>query len=525
MTNIDAVDAPSHAREEELDPKIISVDFLDGGDDLEMPVDRRQWVNLPREAKWVDHRHILNEDRLTLKPRVRVTFDQPGSHAFTLKIDPGGSNRAYTAGEKGRNKAYTYSEQEKRYTTDGDGTKVISDDWLLNCCGNNIWRLQAEDDYGNVVESHNLFNWRMLYLVEVPMEKVTVTDDLTRCINEYEKHGILVDRMAGARMKHVPCIDPIADRKMLMDQARPVYQRTRGIEKEPYTLCVTYTDHLAIKGTDRILLLPKVEVGPDAYDSTITMNVLKADNDPGPLWHDMVPGEDWFVSCTFTPDPDDEGRGTYTGVGAGAGAALGVGLTAAFLDPVSVGLAAMGMAALGTGIGLALHPGPKPIPIAKARCKPIAEWYNPNYYTQVEIDVSDLPSGTGTITLTVHVVNFMAGGVAFGDTNLIGIATRANWRQTDAATQNMALIHEIGHKLNMVCDEKPGEPDRVKTQYDHKGHKGSHCHNGLEVMDHYAGVEGGVCVMFGEINGQSGFCDECTPAVQKMDLSAGWPRF
>jgi type VI secretion system secreted protein VgrG len=76
----------------------------------------------------------------------------------------------------------------------------------------------------------------------------------------------------------------------------------------------------------------------------------------------------------------------------------------------------------------------------------------------------------------------------------------------------------------MVTDGSGKLPDRVPTQYDRRGHRGSHCHNGVPLQDSFSGVTTGpICVMFGTILDKLAFCPDCAVAVKKMDLTDGWP--
>ena len=86
------------------------------------------------------------------------------------------------------------------------------------------------------------------------------------------------------------------------------------------------------------------------------------------------------------------------------------------------------------------------------------------------------------------------------------------------------MVHELGHKFGMVTDGTGKKPDKPAKYYTGKGHMGPHCHKGLPVKASYSS-DAGACVMFGATNAPKAFCNHCTPAIRKMDLSTGWSAF
>lgn len=506
MTNIDSADAPAPAKEEKVDPKIIAVDFLDGDNNTELPEDRKQWVNLPRDAKWVDGTNVMTIDRLTEKPRVKIRFDKPGSHPFKVKYDPGGSNLIYTGAEKGRNPLFLYEEAQKNYTTDGDGTKIIPTDWFINCCGMNVWNLEAEDDKGNKVVSHKITGWRMIYLQEVLMTGVPAAANLTTLTSEYAKHGMHIEVLPRVNMTHMPNIGQ-NDSGTFQNNTRTAYAGSQGPNWEPYTVCVGYTDHLAVKDENQVVTMNGVAAGPGS--ATVRVLIKNAAGNDKFLWRGIVPGEDWFVSCVYTPDPPPPPPPPAPPYGGIGGWLLGlVGLNNPPPAPAPV--------------------IPAPVNIAKAQCTPVQiNPAIPDASIAVDIDTTGAAAAAtnGTITLTVNWINRMRAGLSFGGGNLICVCTKAWWQTESTADQNQVMIHEMGHKVYMVCKGQGKEPDKPATQYDGKGHVGSHCHNGLPVQANYGGANGSSCVMFGSTNGVSAFCANCDPAVKKMDISDGWTAF
>lgn len=190
------------------------------------------------------------------------------------------------------------------------------------------------------------------------------------------------------------------------------------------------------------------------------------------LWKDLVPGEGWFVSCIYSPDS-----------------------------------------------------GGADIELDEADCTAVAAGGNASDCTSVSVDVSGLPAGTGTLTLTVHWVDRMRGGMSFSGSPTVLICTRAWWTDISATEQNQTLVHELGHQFGMVPEGAGSSLDRHADQYIDSGHVGSHCHNGVPAAASYSNSAAGAastCVIFGATNGKIAYCGLCTPQVRKLDLSPGW---
>lgn len=459
--------------EEEL-PVIASIAWLDGADDKETAAGD-QWVNLPREAKWVDADHgVANIDRLSLKPRFRVTFSKPGSHAFKVTPAADNDNAAYSNAEKGRNAKFKWMDQAKDYTTDGDGTKIVASDFFTTCAGEDKFKLVAEDKNNSpTVETGWLRTRRLAYLVPIKMTGMAAVADLGTLRGEYAKHGIEIVELPAAEIDRMSNIST-ADENTFKTRCKTAFDGSQGKAKSPYSVAIAFTEHLAVKNPNQDLELAGVAVGPDeaAVEVPVMARGLRAGDRlrARRLWKDLVAGEGWFVSASFVPD--------------GGGA-------------------------------------PRNIP--EASCTALPE--GASSCRQVRVDVTGLPAGAGTIKLKVHVVDRMRGGLSFPGGNLICVCTKAWWQNITEAEQNTTAIHEMGHKVSMVVDGTGKLPDKVETLYTGKGHVGNHCHFDLPVQDTYAGANGNQCVMFGAVSedGPSAFCEKCAPAVRKVDCSDGWP--
>lgn len=523
MTNVDTADAPAPEKEEKPKPKLVAVDFLDGDDNAEMAMDRKQWVNLPRDAKWIDHKWVGNKDRLGTKLRIKVRFDQEGSHAFKLKLKPDSENVVYSGAEKKRNTRYTFEEKEKSYTTDKDGTKIIENDFFIHVAGGSRWQAVAKDDEGNEAESHRLTAFRMIYVVAAKMKDVAAADHLDTLDSEFEKQGIVLNVIDQIEVKQITNDLTQASTREIIKVIEKGYKSSKGPAHEPYTVTMAFMGHAATKSVEVAVRKSGVTVGEEAEPVTFELrNGLFGYNY---LWKDLAPDEeDWFVSCRYFPAPVDPQHGKAAGRGATIGGAVGGALGFAVGSAPGAGIGLGAGAFLGSIVGLAAQKKTKdtgPVDIDKEKCEPGAEvWVRGN--TKVTVDVKELPKGVGTIVLKYNCVHTWAAGLEFGGTNIVAVCTKVVWEDRGSLSQNQTLIHEIGHKVHMVSDGTGKKPDKVKTLYTKKGHVGPHCHAGLEVKDNYLGVSGATCVMFGQDNNHSDFCDNCAPAVKKVDLHKGW---
>mgnify|MGYP000896388958 CR=1 FL=1 len=450
------------------DPRIVSVQWVEGGATI---AGGTQWVNLPRDAKWVDGTRVTTIDRCSNKPWIKVAFDRPGAHHFKIKLVPDASNLVYSGTEKGRNANYTFEESERDYNTNGDGTRVILGDMFITVAGKASWTLKAKDDYGHEVQSGALSTKRLVYYVELPMQGLTsVATSLSTMTSEFANQGLELVSLGRQNMTNMPNVST-TDSATFQNNARTAYQAAGVSAKEPYVIAIAYTGHLAVMDANQVARRASVTVGPTA--APVTIRFLDASSSPVSLWKNIVPGQDWFVSASYQPD--------------GGGAAVN-------------------------------------IPAAKVTAVP-DDAAVPDDCTRASVDVTGLPAGTGTITLTVNWVNRFRAGLSFPGGNLVCICTRAFWRNETNDSQNQVMVHEIGHHIGMVPDGNGTNTDQTATQYINSGHRGSHCHNGVPTAANYGGAAGSTCVMFGETNGLSAFCANCTPGACKNDLTTGWTAF
>jgi hypothetical protein len=450
---------------------ITHVEWLDGAGDAVLGGEGTQFVNLPVADKWVGGQLASNARRLGRSPGFKVTFDQPGAHAFRVKLAPGGSNAAYTGTETPRNAQFVTDTAWMSGTTEADGTQVVATGPSLCVAGNDTYMLEAHDDNATTVSSGTIRTLRAVHLVQVKMDGLaSIAPSIAGAIGEYAGHFIRLVELPAVTMPRIANVG--RDTAALNSAVVTAWDASQGPGKAPYAIRVVFTDHLAVRNPSQSVLKTAVAVGPTRPAVTVAMmgpGMVDPSIGVHPLWKDLVPGESWFVSASYTPD--------------GGGAAV-------------------------------------PIPEGKCSALPAGTGRADN----VSVDVTGLPAGTGTITLTVNWVDRMRGGIALAGPTVV-VCTRGYWVDIPAASQNCVVVHELGHKFGMVPEGSGRSLDRHADQYTNSGHIGSHCHTGTAAAANYGGsvaLAASTCVMFGTVNGRLAYCGACAPQVRKVDLGSGW---
>ena len=494
-------------------PHLTSVEFLDGEEIVDgvaqpkkMIADSIQYVNLPREDKFVDGTVVKNIDRLGRKLRVKVEFSQRGTHEFWLGFDSTVVHtNIYSTTEKDRNNKYNYQEFEIHGTTDADGTKIIECDstqvatiasgpidyasgveLYTTVGGKDKFKIKARDNCGTIKYSKMIETRRLIYIQEFKMNSSatsttplpSITPSLNILKSEYLNHGI---ELKDLPVKSVPYMPNIANSNL--PTLKSYVNLTPG--KQPYVIGIVYTGHEAMKdsnvshppvGSPEVSITYPVGTG----QAPIVKDVKKLNGSSTYLWKNIESSEDWFVLAQYIPDG-----------------------------------------------------GGSPISIPKSRVTPIPEYpvliypHLVDRCKKISIDVSHLPTGRGKIKILLNVVNRFRGGLSLGSANLVCICTKAYWKNSSSSAQNNVTIHEIGHKVGMVADGTGIKPDKVQTYYLAKGHVGAHCSKGLSTTqlsttDYKPFVSSSTCVMFGTTNGFSDFCIHCAKAVKKTDITGGF---
>jgi hypothetical protein len=461
--------------------KLAKLELLDGAEDKFLAADASQFVNLERAQKWVDNSSVKSLGRLGFKPKVYVEFDLPGVSEFKLKAVPDAKNIGYSDDEKGRNANFKFLEEEKTYKTESDGKLVISDA-VLSVGGESSFHFECTDLQGNTLKSKKLTTQRKIFLQEMKMKGdagKSAAASVGTVEGEFKKQGFVIETLARQEM---PAMENIGygDSGAYIDLVRDAYKTSDGKKKEPHTLVVGYTSHLAVKTEGRELSKVNVKVGPGESDVVINIAGPGKKNPKVKskyLWQEIVTGEGWFESAYFK----DASTNMVTEISEGSCTAVAVNSA------------------------------------------------NPFMSRKVKIDVTKLPAGkTGKIVIKITWIDRMRAGLSFTSNNLICVCTKAWWQTNSAAEQNQVIIHEMGHKIGMTPDGEGNKPDKITTFYgDDQGHVGSHCHHGIPAgQTRYDATEDAAlsdCVMYGSTNGHAAFCEHCAKAAKKQDVNAGWP--
>jgi len=461
--------------------KLCKLELLDGAEDSFLSKDAVQFVNLGKAQKWVDNSSVSSLGRLGFKPKIHVEFDLPGVSEFKLKAVPDSKNVSYSDEEKSRNASFTFLEEEKTYRTESNGKVVISDA-LLNVAGGNSFHFECSDSQGKTLKSHKLNTQRKVFIQEMKMKGDagnSAASSVSTVVGEYKKQGFVVEALAAQEM---PAMENIGadDAGAYISSVKEAYKTSEGKKKEPFTLVIGYTSHLAVKTTGRELSKINVPVGSDKPDVFINIAGPGKKNPAVQskyLWQEIVTGEGWFERAYF----QESGTNMIT-------------------------------------------------EISKAYCVAVpVNSANPFMSRKVKINVTKLPAGkTGKIVLKLAWVDRMRAGLSFVGNNLICVCTKAWWQTISTVDQNQVIIHEMGHKIGMVPNGEGALPDKITTFYDDsKGHVGTHCHHGIPAgqarYDNSPDAALSDCVMYGATNGHSAFCVHCSEAAKKQDINAGWP--
>ena len=255
---------------------------------------------------------VTSLGRLGYKPKIYVKFDLPGVSEFTLKAIPDGSNEAYTDDEKTRNSLFKFIEEEKTYQTESTGELVISDAFL-SVGGESTFHFEVKDTQGTTLQTKKLKTLRKMFVQEIKMTGdagKSAASSISTVEAEYKKQGFIVEPLTEKTMPEMENIGA-NDSATYKSAVKTAYQGSDGKKKEPFSLVVGYTSHLAVKTSGRQLSKVNVPVGPGK--ASITINIAG----PGKtnpaiktkyLWQEIVTGESWFEGATF----EDSSSGVVT---------------------------------------------------------------------------------------------------------------------------------------------------------------------------------------------------------------------
>jgi type VI secretion system secreted protein VgrG len=447
--------------------RLLVVDILDGGNDVVLTQDGIQYVNLPREERWV-HGPVDNIDRLGGRLRINIRFDRAGAHRVWVRLRADAGNAVYSATELMK-PGFGCDLSEREYHTAADGTLLIDQDFVLPQAGGNLFWLAARDEAGTQLASHRLTTRRLLYCQELVMREELAAPNLDNAVATLAARHVTLVPLPRVPLECRDNVDVENEEQhaWLLTAMTTAFANSAGAARAPYVFIVAYVVNLALMGKIKVHQ-EAVSVGPESPEVTVPVRFRDVEHY---LWHG-IDDAGWLAEVLF-----QDANGTTSKVTASA--------------PT----------------------------IAVAN-----DHHYPDQCRKVRVTTAGISASrqTGRLTLAIRIVKKLLGGVSFGNESpLICLATRSGWTGISARKQSAVVLHEIGHKIGMVPDGT-GKLDRLPLQYDGHGHVGSHCHHGVRAD--FSPFEIGRCLMFGEaVEPNQQFCDACADAVRKADLSGGWP--
>lgn len=519
-------DAGGHVEPCPLKNEIESVEFLDGGA-APMAANSLQYVNLPREQKFVDGVRVASLDRLGRTLRARVKFRRPKVEKFKVMLLAHSGNATYTPTEKGARACYDYNRtaaapahvsgafdryQNAVYTgqTRKDGVAIIEGSFTVTAAGGDRYSLVAWDVNGNVVHAaHTLTTKRMLYyatfLADDP-NHVRVNQAWFRgqFEAEYALHHVEMVWLGEEQMNGVVYHDTlmsltVGDRvRSLAATAQSSANRTYAADA-PYVVKFAFVDHCAQADKKHVQAVRVDGASPgDVIDVPIYVHT--------PLQRQADPHFDWR-KCLWLGlgAPLDTHVSTTTGHEWFESASLTEHRPA---GDVVTALADTDFTLVARNVGA------------------------PNAMCQVQYTVPPTvpPNTDVTINLQVLIMSRSVLGQSLVGAHA-GITLqpgRHNYKDVPANNQLASALHECGHAIGMVARaaQQGVTHDR---QYEHNG---SHCWESVAgpaaTPDLYHQIplkDTGTCVMYGLIPDAAPnmhFCARCGAVLKRLDLSQGY---
>lgn len=448
--------------------RLVRIALLDGSPQRALSGGVIQYVNLPREQRFVDGQRISSIDRLGPQPRVLIEFSEPGTYTFTLHLSPAPrGNATYSEREK-RHRAFDPPLDPRSYQTASDGTAVV-DDLAIGIAGGDRFKIVAEHE-GEERSSGIIEARRLLWIKPCFMEgdaEVNRPSSAAPFTSTFKDLGLDLALLPKAFIPRQPNIgDEEAAKRMGMAVLGQM-----PADLDPYVVGLAFVEHLGVRWPDMPVAPVQITGGGPAPETVTLVGESNGLTRVHHLWRDLGEG----------------GMKTKGGF-------------FKYLD--------------GDGTTRMAEVPPEAITPASPE----------GVCNQVLVDVSTLPERTGTLRIFVDTVHRFRAGISFYPRRVICTATLAFWRPTGDTTQNLNAIHEYGHQLGLASDGK-GHLDQVPNHYDDsRGHVGNHCHAGLPAgLPNYEDPDllaQAACIMFGSSRPGS-FCPDCAASVRKQDLSRG----
>ena len=504
---------------------VIEVKVLNGDDKTFLTANDSQYVNLPKEDKWVDPIFTKNKDRLGRKVRVMVKFDPDKTKGDRCYVQVLGhkDNSVYSDEEKGRRESFNIS-QEPADLASGDfdravgpaieGSRDANDSFFceveLPPSVGDRYKIIAYGDDMTPVETAEIETWRAVYYM------VIAAGNTTHCVPSRSFRSVLEPAYVGsctllihlgdetmvqvnpkpecayvdavANADFVPLVDQLCDRKV------PSLPDRKYSDFKPFLARFVFVDQLPSSISQGATLpVGPVPIGPGKPLIRVPIVTAKAPlTDPTAdmrkaLWigfgrsimdgsKPTVPGNHWFINATLTCTD-------------------------------------------GT-----VHQ------IPASNCVPVADPTNDELFREIDVRVDNLPTATptGSVSLEIVRVNRMVAGLAIdGTRGIMVMPGRMHFVAKSHANQISAAIHELGHSMGMVAEPGNAGLDAHATFYKSDG---NHCWTGLtkQTSDNLYqkdpnAASSAQCLMFGFITNppRTTFCANCTAALRKLDISGG----
>jgi hypothetical protein len=545
-----------------------------------------QWVNLPRDAKWVDGTIIKDIDRVG-PLHYEVESKNPRLLSYKIKVQPQSGNTTYNTSpvagpendgsiELYRNKAFE-GDDKGADTNLGKKKHRQERDVYLPAAGGNEYVVRVKDKKTTVESTKAVMARRILYYYSVRMNsaglaagknpttnaavsaaidnptamlsgmeaaywdfsiKLVRLDDSilmklhkTMVMAEHDLAGAVVGNAGAATQAGI-----LVDLKSAMSAQLPELKKRKG-----FCFVALWANYIAKKGK-KIIEYDASTSGaltatiPSAFKTKL-FNAKVASQD---ITISLAPREHFWHGLN---DADDLAKNWIEDI-------------EVFFKPQ------------GSTVKQRLH-------VPKAR---ISIDDNPKYafggHSKLKVHLDDAafngdPAGSVqgikrrifgqiqgeiTVRITVRVVVGFLNGFSMGGTNAIVVADKVRWSPRKEKDKAGTLNHEFGHKIGMTAQGGKKKtfgaaanlPDAPATLYGNihtgpkdnsRNHQGPHCEKGAvwakstynPATKKWQGNWSGdpLCVMFGEGHDKrpTTYCDVCKPIAKKLDLGASMTGF
>jgi len=475
--------------------------------------DVEQWINLPREDKYV-------EDKITALKRLdfirfKVKFQKAILSGYKVEIRcVGGSDfEDYEATEKQRNINFKLRGMPGVLTNNGETEITCTYDVYLNAAADNQYEIVATHKGKEVTSSFKVKSRKKLFYQVMKMKDCPTTSMAgmeTEFWNPGRKHYIEMKKKgAESTVKFIPCLDGTNAGEFIKASAKGYKLKTH----KPYAFGITFVNYSATP--ESLTITREVTfAAPSAGQANHSWEVSLSNH----LWYELDPKDDkkkrFFRQIRLWFEPDDTAAATQV-----------LTIKKAWVEPSGPKTGAFG---------------------GRTKLKFTVKLYGSRrrFFSQT--------NGKWKIQMELVCVRGFQAGFAYNDINLIAICTKTWWDAKDLGSAVQVVVHEVGHKVGMVAHgDKPAYgstpalisasaarkstlPNSHPNLYgDVRGtndqdHMGPHCTKGAAWDrskprgQRWSGSPG--CTMFGAtaIAGNAapvGFCSDCSKLVRKLDLT------